>query len=86
MNTINDEGYYVGSEMEWSAEEELVQVPTCLQWNKLDIQAQGVRQGLKVDDAQAQELLERFFRDANDHIIETINNAMAEYVRENYKA
>lgn len=58
--------------------------PTCLQWSRLDIQAQALRQGIKIDDSQAQDLLEGFFDDNNEYIIEVINTAMAEYVRENY--
>jgi len=61
------------------------QLPTCLIWNKLDIQAQGLRHGLHIDDAQAQDLLEGFFEEANSYIIMTINIAMAEYIRENYE-
>ena len=82
-DTISDTIRYMMDNGELKGD--LVQVPTCLQWNKIDIQAQGVRQGLKVDDTQAQELLNGFFKQANDHITETINNAMAEYVRENHK-
>jgi len=61
------------------------QLPTCLIWNKLDIQAQGLRHGIHIDDEQAQKLLEGFFEEANSYIIMTINIAMAEYIRENYE-
>ena len=60
-------------------------LPTCLKWSKMDIQAQGERHGLKIDDEQAQDLLEGFFEETNDYIIMNINIAMAEYVLENYK-
>lgn len=56
-------------------------LPTCLQWSKADIQAQGERHGIKIDDEQAQDLLEGFFEDNNEYIITVINNSMTEYVR-----
>ena len=61
-------------------------LPTCLKWSKMDIQAQGERHGIHIDDEQAQDLLEGFFELANAYIITTINIAMAEYVRENYES
>lgn len=60
-------------------------LPTCLKWSKMDIQAQGERHGFKIDDEQAQKLLEDFFKLANSYIITTINIAMGEYIRENYE-
>lgn len=60
-------------------------LPTCLNWSKADIQAQGERHGIKIDDAEAQDLLEGFFEEANDNIIEIINIMMACYVRDNYE-
>lgn len=58
--------------------------PTCLRWTIEDIQAQGEFQDFEIDDAQAHELLEGFFEENNGYIIEVINNAMADYVYENY--
>jgi len=58
--------------------------PTCLKWTIEDIQAQGEFQDFEIDDAQAHELLEGFFEENNGYIIEVINNAMADYVYENY--
>ena len=58
--------------------------PTCLKWTIEDIQAQGKLQDFKIDDAQAHELLEGFLEENNGYIIEVINNAMADYVYENY--
>jgi hypothetical protein len=54
--------------------------PSCLKWSIEDIQAQGEFQNFKIDDAQAHDLLEGFL----EYIIEVANNAMAEYVYENY--
>lgn len=133
MESINDKGYYVGSEVQWGTEDveaiatnefglhlsntdlkrvltaslqdnewlmerfndaisdtilhmiEQGELRTCLQWSKVDIITQGKHQGLDIDDKQAGELLNSFFKENNDHIIEVINTAMAEYVRENYK-
>lgn len=129
MDTINDKGYYVGSEVQWGTEDveaiavnnfglhlsntdlrrvltaslqdnewlmerfrdaisdtilhmiEHGELRTCLQWSKVDIITQGKHQGLDIDDKQASELLNGFFKDNNEHIIEVINTAMAEYVR-----
>ena len=54
--------------------------PSCLKWSIEDIQAQGEFQNFKIDDAQAHDLLEGFL----EYIIEVANNAMADYVYENY--
>ena len=58
--------------------------PSCLKWSIEDIQAQGEFQKFKIDDAQAHDLLEGFLEENNGYIVEVINNAMADYVYENY--
>lgn len=58
--------------------------PSCLKWSIEDIQAQGKRRGFKIDDAQAHELLEGFFEKNDDYIFEVINDAMVDYMHENY--
>jgi len=58
--------------------------PTCLKWTIEDIQAEGKLQDFKIDDAQAHELLEGFFKENKGYITEIIIKAMADYVYENY--
>ena len=53
---------------------------SCLKWDKEDIKAAAAQvSDTKLTDEQAEELLQAFFDENDEHIIETINIALIQF-------
>lgn len=55
-----------------------------LSWSLYDIKAHALQFGHHPNKEQAQKVLSEFFDDRGDHIIEYINNLMADYLNDFY--